>query len=154
MKNARILLLLLIGWQLSNTAFAQLPGSVAGTWKRTAMTSVDIDGTTSDDNASMLKAMPCAKNITYTFKTDGSIVTNVPDECGALKKTLESMNGDGKCTMTGNKLIVTSSKIPTSTYQVEFKGNTMTWFFDYSTNPKTLNPGGKSKSMTIVYTKV
>lgn len=154
MKNAGIFLLFLLGWQFNNSAFAQLPSSVTGTWKRTAMTSVDINGTTSDDNASMLKAMPCAKNITYTFKADGSIVTNVPDECGALKKTLESMNGDGKCTMTGNKLIVTSSKIPTATYQVEFKGNTMIWFFDYSTNPKTLNPGGKSKSMTIVYTKI
>jgi hypothetical protein len=64
------------------------------------------------------------------------------------------MNGDGKCAMTGNKLIVTSSKIPTATYEVSFKGNTMIWFFDYATNPKTLNPGGHSKSMTIVYTKI
>jgi len=64
------------------------------------------------------------------------------------------MNGDGKCTLTGNKLIVTSSKIPTATYEISFKGNTMTWFFDYAANPKTLNPGGQSKSLTIVYTKI
>lgn len=119
MKNARILLLLLIRWQFSNTAFAQLTGGVAGTWKRTAMTSMDINGITSDDNASMLEAMPCARNITYTFKTDGSSVTNVPDECRALKKALESMNGDGKFTLRGNKLIVTSSKVPTATTNVE-----------------------------------
>jgi hypothetical protein len=154
MKKVNIFLLLLLGWQLTNITYAQLPGSVTGTWKRTAMTSVNIDGTTSDDNASMLKAMPCSKNITYTFKADGSIITSVPDECGAMKKAIESMNGDGKCTMTGNKVVVTSSILPPSTYQVEFKGNTMIWFFDYTANPKTLNPGGKSKSLTIVYTKI
>lgn len=149
-----LFILLLLTLSLNNNALAQLSSSATGTWKRTAMTSVNTDGTTSDDNAYMVKAMPCSKNITYTFKADGSIVTNVPDECGPLKKTLESMNGDGKCTMTGNKVVVTSSKLPPATYQVEFKGNTMIWYFDYLSNPKTLNPGGKSKSITIVYTKI
>jgi len=154
MKKTGVFLVVFMGWQCVNTAYAQLPGRAVGTWKRTAMTSVDINGTVSDNNASMLKAMPCSKNITYTFNADGSILTKVPDECGALKKTIESMNGDGKCTMTANKVVVTSSILPPSTYQVEFKGNTMIWYFDYAANPKTLNPGGKSKSMTIVYTKI
>ena len=152
MKKFILLLLMLL--QAYSGIFAQLPGSVTGTWKRTGMSTVDVTGTATDLQASMMKAMPCSKNITYTFKADGSILTNVPDECSALKKTLESMNGDGKCTLTGNKLIVTSSKIPTATYEISFKGNTMTWFFDYAANPKTLNPGGQSKSLTIVYTKI
>ena len=154
MKKYRFLLLTILFWKVSVSTFAQLPSSATGIWKRTGMTSVDINGTASDDNASMVKAMPCSKNITYTFKADGSILTSVPDECGAMKKAIESMNGDGKCTMTGNKVVVTSSKLPPATYQVEFKGNTMIWFFDYAANPKTLNPGGKSKSLTIVYTKI
>ncbi|WP_428654978.1 lipocalin family protein [Runella sp.] len=149
-----ILFSLLLVLSLNNTVLAQLPSSATGTWKRTGMTSVDNDGTISDDHAAILKAMPCSKNIMYTFNADGSILTGVPDECGAMKKTIESMNGDGKCSMSGNKLTVTSSKLPPAVYDVQFKGNTMIWYFDYTKNPKTLNPGGKTKSLTLVYTKI
>lgn len=136
--------------------FGQLPSNIVGTWKRTAITGVDMAGKETDFQTQLLQTMPCIKNITYVFKTDGSFLTQVPDECGAMKKTIESMNGDGKCTMTGNKLIVTTSlkEIPPSTYTVQLKGNTMIWFFDYATNPKEHNFDGKSKSMTIVYTRL
>lgn len=154
MKKQGFILLITLWWMVSISALAQLPSRAVGTWKRTAMTSVNADGTTSDDFISMTEVMPCSKNITYSFKADGSIMTNVPDECGAMKKTIESMNGDGKCTMTGNKLTVTSSKLPPAVYDVQFKGNTMIWFFDYTANPKTLNPGGKTKSLTLIYTKM
>ncbi|MFN8346262.1 MAG: lipocalin family protein [Spirosomataceae bacterium] len=154
MKSILFLIFLFLALGLNNTALAQLPGSVTGTWKRTAMTSVHSDGTTSDDQAAALKVMPCTKNITYTFKADGSILIQVPDECGPMKKTIESMNGDGKCKMSGNKLTVTSSKLPPAVYEIQFKGNTMIWFFDYAANPKTLNPGGKTKSLMLVYTKI
>jgi hypothetical protein len=127
MKKYRLLFLSILCLSISISTFGQLSGPAVGTWKRTAMTSVNADG---------------------------SIITNVPAECGAMKKTIESMNGDGKCTMTGNKLTVTSSKLPPAVYDVQFKGNTMIWFFDYTANPQTLNPGGKTKSVTLTYTRI
>ena len=157
MKKIFLLLAVIFFWGSSPIlSSAQLPSSMTGSWKRTAINLVDVAGKSSDLQASMLKSMPCTKNIVYTFKSDGSFITEVPDECGSLKKTIESMNGIGKCTMTGNKLTVSTSQktMPPATYEVQIRGNTMTWFFDYTTNPKELNVGGHSKSMTITYTKI
>ncbi|MFN8357041.1 MAG: lipocalin family protein [Spirosomataceae bacterium] len=133
---------------------AQLPSNMTGTWKRTAMSSVTTDGKVTDYVATLEKTMPCSKDMTYTFKADGSFITHVPDACGSMKKTLESMNAEGKGTMKGNKVTVVSSLLPPATYDVTFSGNIMTWYFDYAANPKIPNPGGKLKSMTIVYTKL
>lgn len=149
-----LILLVLIG-----TAF-RLPlvphaAGVAGTWKRTSMTLVDASGKTTDLNATMAKAMPCTKDITYTFLADGSLKTNVPDACGAMKKTIETMNASGKWTMSGQKLTVTTTikSLPPATYDVRFQGNTMTWVFTYADNPGTPNPTN-AKQMTIVYQQV
>lgn len=150
----RFLTILLFGG-LVYTATAQLPSSMTGTWKRTGMTSTDLSGKTSDDFQEHIKVMPCTKNITYTFKADGSFLTTVPDECGAMKKTIEATNGAGKCTAFGNKVKVTMKGIPDATYDVKVAGNTMTWVFDYASNPKEHNiAGSKLKSLTIVYTKI
>lgn len=129
--------------------------TVTGTWKRTSMLLVDGDGKTTDMNKMMEKNMPCTKDITYTFSADGTLKTNVPDACGALKKTIESMNASGRWTMSGNKVLVTTTMkdIPQATYEVNLQGNTMTWIFNYAENPKMPNPT-KAKRMTIIYQRV
>ena len=140
----------------TGSAFRSLPspsaGDISGTWKRATMTMIDASGKTTDLMALMNRSLPCSKDITYTFTGDGNMTSTVPDACGAMKKTLESMNGAGHWTMSGQKLTVTTTMkdIPTSTYDVSFQGNSMTWVFNYADNPKVPNPT-KAKQMTFVY---
>ncbi|GAB3959323.1 hypothetical protein GCM10028805_55220 [Spirosoma harenae] len=144
---------------VSGTAFRPAHSSyfdsLTGTWKRTAMTLTESTGKTTDMQQMMNQNMPCTKDMTYTFSADGSMKTNVPDACGALKKTIESMNASGHWNMSGKKVVVTTTMkdIPPATYEVNQQGNTMTWVFNYADNPKMPNPT-KAKTMTIVYTRV
>ncbi|GAB4018006.1 lipocalin-like domain-containing protein [Spirosoma koreense] len=128
---------------------------VAGTWKRSAMTLVDASGKTTDMLPMLSKTMPCAKDITYTFSSDGQMKTNVPDACGSMKKTIESMNAVGRWSLSGNQLTVTTTmkQFPPAIYEVSFTGNTMSWVFNYENNPKTPNPT-KAQRMTIVYQRI
>ncbi|MVM31344.1 DUF5004 domain-containing protein [Spirosoma sp. HMF4905] len=129
--------------------------SISGTWKRTGMSLVEATGKTTDMMAVMNNAMPCSKDITYTFISDGQMKTAVPDACGAMKKTIEDMNVNGHWSISGQKVTVTTTMkgIPPATYEVSFQGNTMTWVFNFSDNPKAPNPT-KAKRMTIVYQRV
>ena len=155
---ARVLILA-IPIILLGTAFRPIfslhANDVTGTWKRTSMTLVDASGNKTDMNQMLEKTMPCTKDITYSFSTDGQLKTNVPDACGSLKKTIESMNVTGRWSISGRKLTVTTTKkeIPTATYDVNFQDNTMTWVFNYVDNPNTPNPT-KAKQIAIVYQRV
>ena len=128
---------------------------VAGTWKRTSMVLIDGSGKKTEMMEMMSRTMPCTKDITYTFTSDGQLKTNVPDACGAMKKTIEGMNVSGRWAQTGQKVTVTTTMrgIQPATYDLSFQGNTMTWVFIYADNPKTSNPT-KAQRITIVYQRV
>jgi hypothetical protein len=128
---------------------------VTGTWKRTAMTMVDASGKTTDMLQMMTKSMHCIKDITYTFSGDGRLKSNVPDACGSLKKTIESMNSEAKWSISGRKITVTTTTkgFPPATCAISFQGNTMTWVFIYADNPKTPNPT-KAQKITTVYQRI
>ncbi|WP_338871978.1 lipocalin family protein [Spirosoma sp. SC4-14] len=135
---------------------AALPVSgIEGNWKRTSMTLTESNGKATDMMAMMTQTMPCTKDIIYAFKSGGFLESKVPEACGAMKKTIESMNANGKWALSGNRLIVTTSmkEIPPATYEISIKGNTMTWTFNYTDNPKMPNPT-HAKHMTIVYQRV
>jgi len=134
-------------------AVAALPANgIEGNWKRTSMTLIESSGKATNMMTMMTQTMPCTKDIVYTFKNGGFLESKVPDACGTMKKTIESMNAGGKWTMSGNKLVITTTLkgIPPATYEVSIKGNTMTWTFNYADNPKTPNPT-KAQRMTMVY---
>lgn len=139
------------------TAALRWPDSddVSGTWKRTSMVLVDATGKTTDMMEMMSRTMPCTKDITYTFLSNGQMKTNVPDACGTIKKTIESMNASGRWVQNGRKLIVTTTlkNIPPANYDLNVQSNIMTWVFNYADNPEMTNPT-KAKKMTIVYQRV
>lgn len=149
-----ITLLTLIGTAF-RPALSPAFDNVTGTWKRTAMTLVEATGKTTDMMALMNQSMPCSKDITYTFLSDGQMKTVVPDACGAMKKTIEDMSVNGHWTMSGQKMTVTTTMkgIPPSTYDVSVQGNSMTWVFNFTDNPQAPNPT-KAKRMTLVYQRV
>ena len=116
---------------------------------------VEASGKTNDLAQTMQRSMPCTKDITYTFMGNGQLKTTVPDACGKLKRTVESMNVDSRWSISGRTLTITTTmkNFPPATYDVNFQGNTMTWLFNFADNPNTPNPT-KAKRMTIVYQRV
>ncbi|GAB2577718.1 lipocalin family protein [Spirosoma areae] len=149
-------LLLAISISLFATGFRTLSADdVSGTWKRVSMTLVDASGKATDMNQMMARTIPCTKDITYTFTSDGQMKTTVPDACGAMKKRIEANNINGRWVQTGRRVTVTTTlkDIPPATYDLAVQGNTMTWVFLYADNPKTPNPT-KTQRITIVYQRV
>lgn len=116
---------------------------------------VGSDGKTTDMIATLTRSMPCTKDITYTFMGDGQLKTTVPDACGKLRKTVEAMNVDSRWAVSGRKVTITTTMkgFPPATYDVNFRGTTMTWVFNFDDNPNTPNPT-KAKRMTIVYQRM
>ena len=129
--------------------------TIAGTWKRSGMSLVEATGKTTDMMALMNSSMPCSKDITYTFLGNGEMKTVVPDACGTMKKTIEDMSVNGKWSMSGEKVTITTTMkgIPPATYDVSVQGSTMTWVFNFTDNPQAPNPT-KAKRMTLVYQRI
>ncbi|MFD2573850.1 lipocalin family protein [Spirosoma soli] len=134
------------------TAHAQ---NVVSTWKRTAMLLTKANGKTTDELPELTKNMPCTAGITYTFVADGTLRVDVPESCGAMKKTIERMNKSGRWSVSGRKLriVVPDKSLPDSDYDLTVSGNTMTWDFDYATNPQMPNPT-KAKRLVIKYSRL
>lgn len=119
------------------------------------MTMIDARGKTTGMLQMMTKSMPCTKDITYTFSGDGRLKSNVPEACGSLKKTIESMNSEAKWSISGRKITLTTTAkgFPPATWAISFQGNTMTWVFIYADNPETPNPT-KAQKITTVYERI
>ncbi|WP_461080867.1 lipocalin-like domain-containing protein [Spirosoma flavus] len=129
--------------------------SAVGTWKRTTMLLTEADGKTTDMSAQLTKAMPCTADITYTFVADGTFRTDVPESCGAMKKTIEQMNKSGRWSAKGNKIkvVMIDKSLPDADYDLTVSGNTMTWSFNYADNPQMPNPT-KAKRTVITYKRL
>ncbi len=148
----RTLICLILPLFLTANVFAQ---NVTGTWKRTAMLLTEANGKTEDSMPEMTQAMPCTAQITYTFLADGTMRTNVPDACGAIKKATEKINKTARWSVSGNKLkvMVLDKSLPYSEQVLTMSGNTMTWTFDYAANPQMPNPTN-AKRLVIKYVRV
>ncbi|MBO0931336.1 lipocalin-like domain-containing protein [Fibrella aquatilis] len=148
----RTLICLLFSLFLITNVLSQ---SVVGTWKRTAMLLTEANGNTDDSMPDMTKAMPCTARITYTFLADGTMSTNVPDDCGVIKKATDKINKTSRWAVSGNKLKVwvLDKSLPDSEQVLTFSGNTMTWTFDYAANPQMPNPT-KAKRLVINYVRL
>jgi Lipocalin-like domain len=148
----RTLICLILPLFLATNLLAQ---GIVGTWKRTAMLLTEANGKTEDSMPEMTQAMPCTAQITYTFLANGTMSTNVPDDCVAIKKATEKMNKITRWSVSGNKLkvAVTDKSIADSEHILTMSGNTMTWTFDYAANPQMPNPT-KAKLLVIKYIRL
>ncbi|MDE3184688.1 MAG: lipocalin family protein [Bacteroidota bacterium] len=143
-----VFLLLLISY----TGLCQ---GITGSWKKTSLTLTTANGKKTDSYKQLIKMQPCYANMVYTFLPGGKM-SQTADGCGeSIKKMVVSEAAKGSWKINGNKLTISISgnPLPPLTYEISFSGNTMTWVFNYAENPKTLNIGGKARSMTITYVK-
>jgi len=129
--------------------------SPAGSWKRINSIVVDSNGTKSDQQPSLVKAVPCAANIVYEFQSSGGMRTHADGCPDYIKKASKKSDAVGNWKLKGNKVIVgtTDNALPPAIYSVSYEGNKMTWAFSYAENPNTPNPF-KAKSTIIVYQRV
>jgi hypothetical protein len=99
--------------------------------------------------------MPCTAGITHTFLADGTLRTNVPESCGAMKKTIERMNKTSRWSVSGGRMktVVVDKSLPDSEFALRVSGNTMTWEYDYAANPQMPNPGN-AKRLVIKYSRL
>lgn len=138
---------------LSNaTMAAQSP---VGTWKRLSSIVEDASGTKSDLQKQLYKAMPCSKDMTYSFLAGGKMKTTAKTCPESMQKVTSAGDVGGSWKTSGNRVIITTTTgaLPPASYVVSYQANTMTWAFNYSENPKTPNPT-KAKSLTIIYQRV
>jgi Lipocalin-like domain len=154
MKNLSTLTfgLFLLAGLIPQQADAQ---SIVGKWKRTGLVIVNTSGVKQDVDKMMRQAMPCMKDIVYTFMSNGTLVTDATTCAATQRKLIESMNAKSRWSMTGNKITasVTDKSVPPSVHTVSFSGNSMTWQFNFADNPRMPNPT-KAKSMTTVYQRL
>jgi Lipocalin-like domain len=154
MKNLSTLTLglFLLAGLVSQQADAQ---TIVGKWKRTSLVMVNASGVKEDVDKMMRQAMPCMKDITYTFMPNGTLITDANTCPATQRKLIESMNAKSRWALTGNKITasVTDKSVPPSVHTVSFSGNSMTWTFNFADNPRMPNPT-KAKSMTTVYQRL
>ena len=136
----------------TNASHAQSP---VGKWKRISSITENAGGIKTDMQKSLHEAMPCTVNTAYHFLADGKMASTADGCPASFRKTMEQYNDKSKWATAGNKIIVTiaDNTLPPATYMVSYKGNSMTWVFNYADNPKTPNPTN-AKSTTLIYQKL
>lgn len=151
----KIKMILALACLLSGALEKGLAQSPEGQWKRISMIVEHANGVKQDVQQTYQQAMPCASQIRYSFLKGGK-TTALASGCEpAIKKSIESLNNKSFWKVSGNSIIISMSddQLPPATYNLSFKGNTMTWLFQYAANPKTPNPTN-AKTTTIIYQKL
>lgn len=141
------------------------PNSIEGSWKITAMKldpGIDAGppvGKVTDLLAffTLYTQSTCLSDITFTFKNDGTMVSDNPASCKASATAIEDqtgidVSGVSKWSLTGDQLTVTN---PDGTKQVttaKISGNTMSW--SYKDTVDDLNGKPTPQTITFEYKRV
>ncbi len=128
--------------------------SPVGSWLRVAMIEEKANGKKVDINTELTNAMPCTKNIVYSFLANGTMAAKVTGCALGIKKSIENATKTARWVKVGNKIKVfmTDNSVPPTLNTVVYSGNKMSWTCNYSYFPELPNPN-KDKSITIVYQK-
>lgn len=127
--------------------------SIAGTWKRLSATIENMDGRKEDLHKTMISGLPCAAEMQYIFKADGTHFSKSPKGC-------EAVDAMSKATwkQTGNTLVLVSAneaKLQTAgtKYTLSFNGNTVTMTHVYTATENAVTKT-KTKKLVVVYQRI
>jgi hypothetical protein len=127
--------------------------NITGTWKRISSTLEYQDGKKEDLHKAVLAGFPCARDMQFIFKADGTHYSQSSKGC-------ETINAMSKATwkQTGNTLTLVSVKEteanPGGTrYTLTFSGNTVTLTHIY-TEAENKGVGIKVKKLVLVYQRI
>jgi hypothetical protein len=112
-----------------------------------------MDGRKEDLHKTMITGLPCAAEMQYIFKADGTHFSKSPKGC-------EAVDAMSKATwkQTGNTLVLVTAneaklKVAGTTYTLSFSGNTVTMTHVYTAAENTITKT-KAKKITMVYQRL
>jgi len=119
---------------------------IVGTWKITSILLKEGTKPEADQFPALLLFLPCFKDISFTFKSNGDLSALVPAACQSTANNIIGTSGSAKYEVTGGKLIITDTDGTKTTEDVSFSGSQMTW-------ASTETTGGTVTTTKVVLTK-
>lgn len=133
-SNLRKLLVLFVLASLSMTvmncskAGDDTPSAqIVGTWKITNLFVKEGTNAEEDQFPFLLLIIPCFKDISFTFKSNGDLTGSVPAACKDDTEDFLGTNGTAKYEVKDGKLIITDTDGSKTEQNVSFSGSQMTW---------------------------
>lgn len=133
-SNLKKLLVLFVLASLSMTVMnCSKPGDdtpsaqIVGTWK---ITNVFVkEGTKAEEDQFPLLVLfiPCVKDITFTFKSNGDMTGSIPEACKQEAEDVLGTSGTAKYEVNAGKLTITDTDGSKTVTDVSFSGNQMSW---------------------------
>jgi Lipocalin-like domain len=133
-SNLRKIIVLLVLSSLSMTVMncskssSEEPSAqIVGTWKITSILVKEGTAAEADQYPLLLAFLPCFKDITFTFKSNGDLAASVPAACQSTTDDFIGTSGTAKYEVVGGKLTITDTDGTKTTEDVSFSGSQMTW---------------------------
>lgn len=119
---------------------------IVGTWKITNIFVKEGTNAEEDQFPLVVLFLPCFKDISFTFKSNGDLTGSVPKECQSETEDFLGTSGTAKYEVTAGKLIITDTDGTKTTEDISFSGSQMTWASSETTS-------GVTTTTRIVFTK-
>jgi hypothetical protein len=119
------------------------PAQIVGTWKITNLFIKEGSGKEEDGFALLVAFVPCLKDITLTFKSNGELSISVPAACKDDAEDFIGTNGSAKYEVKDSKLIITDTDGSKTEQNVSFSGSQMSW------TSSEINSGVQTTSRTV-----
>lgn len=100
---------------------------IVGTWKITNFFIKEGSAAEEDVFPDLLLFIPCFKDITFTFKSNGDLTGSVPAACKDDTEDFLGTSGVAKYEVKDGKLIITDTDGSKTEQNVSFSGSQMTW---------------------------
>lgn len=100
---------------------------IVGTWKITNLFVKEGTNAEEDQFALLAFLLPCIKDITFTFKSNGELSGSIPAACQSDVEDYLGTSGTAKYEVNGGKLTITDTDGSKTVTDVSFSGNQMSW---------------------------
>lgn len=152
-SNLRKLFVLLVVSSLSMTVMNCSKSSseepvaqIVGTWKITNLFVKEGSAAEEDQFPLLVLFLPCVKDISFTFKSNGDLTGSVPAACKDDAEDFIGTSGTAKYEVSGGKLTITDTDGTKTVTDVTFSGSQMSWV-------STEVDAGVTTTSRIVFTK-
>lgn len=100
---------------------------IVGTWKITNLFIKEGSAAEEDQFPLFVLFLPCLKDITFTFKSNGDLTGSVPAACKDDTEDFLGTSGTAKYSLNANKLIITDTDGTKTETDISFSGSQMSW---------------------------
>ncbi|MDZ7935509.1 MAG: lipocalin family protein [Emticicia sp.] len=100
---------------------------IVGTWKITNFFVKEGSADEEDFFAELISLVPCFKDISFTFKSNGDLTGSVPAACQGDTEDLLGTSGTSKYEVKDGKLTITDTDGTKTEQNVSFSGKQMSW---------------------------